>query len=573
MTTAGAGDVSLACMQVVVDRFAAHGMRHACLSPGSRSTPIALALDRHPDIEVHVHLDERASAFFALGIARITASPVAVVCTSGTAAAELLPATVEAAMSHAPLLLLTADRPPAFRATGANQTIDQRGIYGRHAKASVEAALPTEGPNVAAYWASLATDVLRLAAVSPPGPVHVDLPFHEPLTPSGAAADIGTQPGTEDVVVPGTTGSESPVVADLADILRGVERGIVLAGGFDGGAAPEIATAAEALGWPLLAEPLSQLRRPGTALSAGQVLLGDPAFIDAHIPEIVLQFGRAPTTRSSQAVVASCERLVVIQSPGTPADPLRRADPALVGDADAIAVELAEGARAGPLPRGEWLGTWRRADAVARRSIDEHLDRWEDPFEGRIARDLAATIPSPGTLVVGSSMPVRDLDMFMHPREHLRVLGNRGASGIDGVVSTALGAAAAAGRTHALIGDLSLLHDAGSLLWSGRRDLDLVVVVPNNDGGIIFSLLDQRTLPEHERLFTTPHGLSLGALSAAAGVGYARIERASELVPAVETARAAGGVWIVEAPIDRDLDLRRRSEIQDAVAAALASIG
>ena len=572
MTTARTGDVSLACMQVVVDRFAAHGMRHACLSPGSRSTPIALALDRHPDIAVHVHLDERASAFFALGIARITASPVAVVCTSGTAAAELLPATVEAAMSHAPLLLLTADRPPAFRATGANQTIDQRAIYGRHVKASVEAPLPTEGPNVAAYWVSLAIDVLRLAAVPPGGPVHVDLPFSEPLTPSGASAFIGTPPGREAVVGLEAAGSESPDVADLANFLRGVDRGIVLAGGFDTGEAPEIATAAEALGWPLLAEPLSQLRRPGTALSAGQALLGDPAFIDGHVPEIVLQFGRAPTTRSGQAVVASCERLVVIQSPGTPADPLRRADPALVGDADAIASELVERARAGPRPRAEWLGTWRRADAVARRAIDEHLDRWEEPFEGRIARDLAATIPSSGTLVVGSSMPVRDLDVFMHPREHLRVLGNRGASGIDGVVSTALGVAAAAGPTHALIGDLSLLHDAGSLLWSGRRDLDLVVVVPNNDGGIIFSLLDQRTLPEHERLFTTPHGLSLGALSATAGVGHERIERASELVLAVEAARAAGGVRIVEAPIDRDLNLHRRAEIHEAITAALASI-
>jgi 2-succinyl-5-enolpyruvyl-6-hydroxy-3-cyclohexene-1-carboxylate synthase len=569
VTKAGAGDVSLACMQVVVDRLASHGMRHACLSPGSRSTPIALALDRHPAIEVHVHLDERASAFFALGIARVTAAPVAVVCTSGTAAAELLPATVEAAMSHAPLLLLTADRPPEFRGTGANQTIDQRELYGHHAKASVEAPLPREGPDVAAYWATLATDVVRVAADPPSGPVHVDLPFPEPLTPSGEAADIGTAAGTTNVVAADAIGSESPDVAALASAIRGVERGIVLAGGFDG-EAPAIATAAEALGWPLLAEPTSRLRRPGAALSAGQNLLGDPAFLDAHLPQVVLQFGRAPTTRSGQGLVASCDRLAVIEPLGTPADPLRRADPLVVGEAEAIASELAE--RVASRPGREWLGAWKAADAVARRSIDEHLDRWEEPFEGRIARDLAATIPSPGTLVVGSSMPVRDLDVFMHPREHLRVLGNRGASGIDGLLSTALGVAAAAGRAHALIGDLSLLHDAGSLLWSGRLDLDLVVVVPNNDGGMIFSLLDQRTLPEHERLFTTPHGLSLGALSAAAGVGHERIERASELVPAIEAARAAGGVRIVEAPIDRDGNLRRRAEIHDAVAAALASI-
>jgi 2-succinyl-5-enolpyruvyl-6-hydroxy-3-cyclohexene-1-carboxylate synthase len=557
-------------MQVVVDRLASHGMRHACLSPGSRSTPISLALDRHPAIGVHVHLDERASAFFALGIARVTGAPVAVVCTSGTAAAELLPATVEAAMSHAPLLLLTADRPPEFRGTGANQTIDQRELYGRHVKASVEAAIPREGPDAAAYWATLATDALRFATDPPSGPVHVDLPFPEPLTPSGAAADIGTAAGPTNMAAVGAIGSESPDVADLASAVRGVERGIVLAGGFDGGEAPAIARAAEALGWPLLAEPPSQLRRPGAALSAGQLLLGDPAFLDAHRPQVVLQFGRAPTTRSGQAVVASCERLAVIESPGTPADPFRRADPLVVGEAEAIASELAE--RAAPRPGREWIGAWNAADVIARRSIDEHLDRWEEPFEGRIARDLAATIPPPGTLVVGSSMPVRDLDVFMRPREHLRVLGNRGASGIDGLLSTALGVAAAAGGAHALIGDLSLLHDAGSLLWSGRLGLDLVVVVPNNDGGIIFSLLDQRTLPEHERLFTTPHGLSLGALSAAAGVGHERIERASELIPAIEAARAAGGVRIVEAPIDRDGNLRRRAELRGAVADALASL-
>lgn len=571
MTRASAGDVSLACMRMLVDRFAALGMRHACISPGSRSTPIALALDRHPGIAIHIHLDERASAFFALGIARVTAAPVAVVCTSGTAAAELFPATVEAAMSHAPLLLLTADRPPQFRSTGANQTIDQRELYGHHAKAFVEAPLPTEGPDVAASWAALATDALRLAAAPPAGPVHVDLPFPEPLTPTGAAADIGTPPSPPmDAAIPETTGSEPPNLADLANALGDVDRGIVLAGGFDDGGAPAIARAAEALGWPLLAEPLSQVRRPGHALSAGQLLLGDSAFLDAHRPEVVLQFGRTPTTRPGQSVVASCERLAVIQVPGTPADPHQRADQTLVGDAEAIASELAE--RTSPRPAGEWLDSWTTADAVARRSIDELLDRWEEPFEGRIARDLAATVPSRGTLVAGSSMPVRDLDVFMHPREHLRVLGNRGASGIDGVVSTALGVAAAAGRAFALIGDLSLLHDAGSLLWSGRRDLDLVLVVPNNDGGIIFSLLDQRALPEHERLFTTPHGLALGTLSAAAGIGYERIERASELIPAIEAARSAGGVRIVEAPIDRGLNLLRRAEVHEAVAAALAPI-
>jgi 2-succinyl-5-enolpyruvyl-6-hydroxy-3-cyclohexene-1-carboxylate synthase len=576
------GDIALACMAQLAGELRRLGLRDACISPGSRSTPIALALARHGGIRVHVHLDERSSAFFALGVARASDRPVALVCTSGTAVANWLPAVVEASMSGVPLLLLSADRPPALRGTGANQTIDQVGIFGGYVRWSLDAPLPAPGPDAGRTWRALATSAVQRALGPQPGPVHLNLPFTEPLVPSGAAVDLGSEPPSgrdaED-----TPRADLPVAPDqalvdeLAGLVLATERGLVLAGGLrsagEPGTAAAIARLAEAAAWPMIAEPTSGARTGPPALATGGLLLGAAGFAAGHVPDLVFQFGSTPTSRSALAVAARARRLVVVTAPGTEADPGRAASMTVRCDPAALAAALVE--RLVPRAETPWRRAWSEADRLAADAVAAWMEELGDePFEGRVARDLAACLPEGATLFAGSSMPIRDLDSFMLPRTGLRVVGNRGASGIDGSVSTALGLAAGAApppagapgtRSFALIGDLAFLHDAGALVWAAGRSHDLVIVVINNGGGGIFDLLDQSRLPEHEALFSTPHGIDLAALTVAAGAGHRLITSSGELAPAVSAARTAGGVQVVEVRTER----RRNAELHRAVAAAV----
>ena len=419
-------------------------------------------------------------------------------------------------------------------------------------------------------WEELARRAVVRSLGPPPGPVHLNLPFREPLVPSGAEAALASgsaagahASGADDPLPPPRAPSDAEVEA-LRDALS-LERGAIVAGSLRSPCLPALGFA-ERRGWPLLAEPTSGLRLPG-ALAAGTLLLADPAFSKAHVPRVVVQLGAAPTSRAGLAFVAGAERLVIVDPDGLVADPSLHAELRLQADPTSLLQALEPDLP--PAGASSWLEGWRRADDLARRAVDGLLDSWDEPYEGRIARDLAAGVSDGSTLVVGSSMPVRDLDAYMTPRDGVRVLANRGASGIDGFVSTVLGVSVAEKPTFALCGDLTLLHDAGSLLWSARRGYHAVFVVPNNDGGGIFPLLAQRDLPELETLFVTPHGLDLARITDAAGAGYERADRAVDVVPAVERAAAAGGVAIVEVPVDRDRNVARHAETAAAVAAAL----
>jgi 2-succinyl-5-enolpyruvyl-6-hydroxy-3-cyclohexene-1-carboxylate synthase len=562
------GDIALACMGMFVDGLVSNGMMHACVSPGARSTPLALALWRDPRVRVHVHLDERSSAFFGLGLAKATGEPVAVACTSGTAAANLYPAVVEAWMSRVPLVLLTADRPPELRGVGANQTIDQLELFGKYVTWFVDADVPTIGADGGEAWFGLGARAAIRARGHPPGPAHVNLPFREPLTPSGDAVETrraAFAPVESAFEAPRPSASE---VDSFVDELSGTERAVILAGSLRT-PAPSIVGLAHQLAWPLIAEPTSGLRVPG-ALRAGQFLLGNEGFAESHAPDVVLQIGGAPTSRPGLALAGKAKRLVVVDRDRLVADPGRNAARTVEADPERLAGSIVD-----RLPRRGvtgWLRRWSQADRIVRRAVDDLIDSWDEPFEGRIARDLAAAIPDGGTLAVGSSMPVRDLDVYMSARTGLRVLANRGASGIDGFVSTVLGISAAGAPTFGLLGDLTLLHDAGALLWSARHGYDAVFVVPNNDGGAIFTFLPQRDLPEFRELFVTPLGLDVGSVAQAAGAHHALVEKAGDLHPAVTEATRSGGVWIVEVPSDREENVARHLAVQAAVAAELASL-
>jgi 2-succinyl-5-enolpyruvyl-6-hydroxy-3-cyclohexene-1-carboxylate synthase len=367
-------------------------------------------------------------------------------------------------------------------------------------------------------------------------------------------------------------------------------------GGWPGDIEGEARSWSDILGWPLLAEPTSTARRPGSSLSAGQALI-QSAWADTHRPEVAIQFGAAPTTRATQAFVASAETLIVADRWHLDPDPDRLATWRLAVDPDALRnalgrhpvmqqgigialagehtreeIEQLWRGRIDPAP-DDWREAWRAADHVARIAMDEAMDAWEEPFEPRVARDVATWAPDGGFLFVGNSTPVRDLDLAMAPRDGIRVLANRGASGVDGLVSTALGVASAdRGPTVALLGDLSFLHDVGAILWNARRGIDLTVVVANNGGGYVFSLLPQRDLPEHRELFVTPHEVDIGKVCGAAGAGHERVGRASDLSPALDRAASAGGLNVVEVMVDAELGLRRRREMADAVDTALAGM-
>jgi 2-succinyl-5-enolpyruvyl-6-hydroxy-3-cyclohexene-1-carboxylate synthase len=576
-------EISFACAWALVDELVRGGVRHACVSPGSRSTVLVLALDRHPGVIAHVHLDERSSAFFALGLAKALREPVAVACTSGTATAELFPAVVEASQSRVPLILLTADRPPRLRGSGANQTIDQVELYGRYVRAYLEAPLPTTEEDRKG-WASVAREAVETsrgahgsdgAARRPAGPVQINCPVDEPLTPE--VVDLPEPSSRVDRPLVPFVGPDP-----YAKLLASIEGDPLLLAAPMSGLGDDLVALATGLQSPLIADPLSGGRRIASdpdvvsaGMTAGVAILENDHWLSQHMPQTVVLLGGAPTSRAVLSLIQDVPRIVVVDDghldpvPDRP-DAIRiRYPPAMVA-AVSVARENEGGGSVTP-----WLAAWKQADTAARSAIDGLLDSWDEPSEMRVARDLAAAIPDGGTLFVGNSMPVRDLDAFMAPRDGLRVLGNRGASGIDGLLSTALGVAGSGtGPTFALLGDLSFLYDAGALLWNARRGADLVIVVNDNAGGQIFAGLGQRELPaqELERLFVTPSGVDLEQLCAATGAGHIRVNRSSDLVPALDAAAAVGGLQVVQVAIDADRDRARRAELRAAVDAAIARI-
>jgi 2-succinyl-5-enolpyruvyl-6-hydroxy-3-cyclohexene-1-carboxylate synthase len=558
------------------DELARCGLAHVCVAPGSRSAPLAIAFARHPGIRVWMHLDERSAAFFALGMAKATERPVGVLCTSGTAAAEFHPAVIEAHHSRTPLLVLTADRPPELRDVGANQAIDQARIYGGAVRWAFDPGVPDEEPGAPARWRRLAARALAEATGPPAGPVHLNLPFREPLVPAPGEASRpvpATAPAVELRRPSGAPAEEA--VRSLAGALRAARRPLVVAGELRDGAALRgpLDALLTRLDAPLLAEPTSQLRRRcATGLvEAYDALLRDPAWASTHRPDLVLRLGAPPTSRPlNQFVAAAGAPVVVVDADGW-RDPEQQAVELVRGDPALLLAAVAErlGAPTGPTA---WRRAWVEAGAAAAAAIGGCL-AGPPAHEGHVVAALADVLPAEAQVVIGSSMAIRDADTFWPPASPgQRFLANRGASGIDGLVSTGLGAAAAMPDvpTVLLLGDLSLYHDMNGLWAARRHGLRTVVVVLDNDGGGIFSFLPPAQHTDvFEELFGTPLGLRMEDVARLYGLRYHAVAGAADLPAAIRAALEEEGTSLVAVRFERSGSVAGHRACWAAVSAAL----
>ncbi len=580
----GAADRQAAFCATLVDEWARAGVTHAVVCPGSRSAPLALALAADGRLAVDVHHDERSAGFVALGTGLASGRPTVVVTTSGTAAAELHAAVVEADLGRVPLLVCTADRPPELRDVGAPQTIDQDRLFGGAPRWFADPGVPDEATRSA--WRSLAARAVAEAAGGRrgPGPVHLNLPFREPLL--GEAGAAGGPPPGRPAGRPWHRVDAAALLPDpsLVARLAGGEafapgaHGVVVAGAGCGEPDAVLGLAA-ALGWPVLADARSGLRgAPEAVVATADSLVRAPAFAAAHRPAFVLRLGGPWASKPVGGFLAGIEDLVVDPwdrwvDPGRDATGLVRCDPTALcrGLADALA------ARPGPGPADGWAASWRRAEVRAREVLAGALAEGAVTSEPLLAHALGAAVPAGTPLVVSSSMPVRDVESFALPRPGFpTVLANRGANGIDGVVSTALGVARAAGSAVALVGDLAFLHDLTALVGPPGGRPPVTVVVADNGGGGIFSFLPpaERLDPQDfERLFGTPPGTDVAA--AARGLGWPTVDVAADagrrgLDDRLSEALGSGRAGVVRVALpDRTANVAAHAGLHAAVAGAV----
>ena len=555
-------DVAQSFAATFVDELAAQGVEFACVSPGSRSAPVAMALQRHPRIKVIVHIDERCGSFFAVGLGKSTGKPAVVLSTSGTAAAEFHPAVVEAAYSRTPLIVITADRPPELQGVGANQAIDQQHLFGTAVRWFVDPGVPVEMPNAARVWRRLAA---RAVAEAASGPVHLNLPFREPLVPPPGQVPVAeAAPGQ--ALTNGRLLPSQAQLASLASALQRAQRPLVVVGEIRDG--ERLAPALHRLGVPVIAEPTSQLRRAeaGAAVESYEALLRAGWSLQ-HGPDLVVRLGATPTSRVlNRWLAAAAAPTFLIDPDHSWRDQDHVATNVMACDPQPLLEALP------PLDRSAWRDQWVSAGKRATAAIAATLV--STPLhEGHVVRALSTRLPDPGQVFIGSSMPIRAADSFWPlARPQQRFFGNRGASGIDGLVSSGLGVAT--GRdtvpTVLLLGDLSLYHDMNGLWALQRHGIKATLVVCDNNGGGIFNFLPQA---EHqdvfEEIFATPLGLDLSQVARLYGLVYSPVSDRSGLEPAIADAIAAPTPTMVVVRFKREDSVNGHRLIWEATASAL----
>jgi 2-succinyl-5-enolpyruvyl-6-hydroxy-3-cyclohexene-1-carboxylate synthase len=582
MSAGNAGNLHIAWARLLFGALAAAGVTDVVLSPGSRSTPLAIAAATDPALRLHVIVDERSAAFFALGQARVTGRPSVLVCTSGTAGAHYLPAVIEACQAFVPMIVITADRPSELYDAAAPQTIDQVGMFGGFVRHHAELGLPDAAPSALRAVPRIAAQAVARSLGPTPGPVHVNARFRKPLEPVDTATPEPWEPLVATLAARGPTVVRPPLpspdaaaVVEIAERAARAERGIIVCGPAplaQAAGRDAILALARRTGFPLLAEATSQIRFGGdragvTSIAAFDALLRVPALRARFTPDFVVELGAPPTSRGYAELVAGLRgapRYVIAphgwNDPQGDASALVLADPALV--ARLVAERLPE--RAAPSP---WAASFARDDARAAALIGSALAGL-GLTGGAVVRALVRSCPDDAILAVGNSTPVRDLDAFCPPSPRaLGVLSQRGASGIDGLVSGAAGARSVSrGPVALLLGDLSLLHDVGGLAQMARAPAPFVVVVVENGGGRIFEDLPVAARVDRalfERCFVTPVPVHLEHAAAAFGVAHARAGTAASLDEALRAAWACGRATLIEAVVDPREDARQRKHIEE----------
>jgi 2-succinyl-5-enolpyruvyl-6-hydroxy-3-cyclohexene-1-carboxylate synthase len=578
-------NVNTALASAFVEELARGGLRHAVVSPGSRSTPLAVALWRQPEIDVTVIVDERSAAFFALGAAQATGAPVAMLCTSGTAAANFHPAICEADESAVPLIALTADRPPELRGIGAGQTIDQQKLYGSSVRWSCEVGTHQADDDGLLHYRSVACRALATARGEPrPGPIHLNLPWREPLAPvpvEGAvtATDPLALEGRDvrplTAVTPIDMEPSEFLLDEVAKHIADARSGAIVAGRqLDPELREPLANLARAAGFPILAEPTSQLRcgphDRSHVVTTYDLLLRDERFRGTVAPGLVLRFGEMPASKPLRAWLAeSGADQIVVDPYGGWNEPTRRAGAILRADPTELAAGWA--ARVGDQER-EPPVTWLDAERAAREAIESELAGLDSLTEPGLHVALGRAHGDGDLVYTASSMPIRDQEAFLPASEtDAHFLCNRGANGIDGLVSSGIGAAHASGRPTVIVtGDLGLLHDIGGLAALRDVSTPVRIVVIDNDGGGIFHFLPQEGAlagEEFEALLGTPRGVDIAKAAALFDLPHRRIDTLEQLPDALNA-----GTGLIEVPVDRqpNVDLHRHLALQ--VSRAIAGV-
>lgn len=512
-----------------IDELSSMNVKHAVISPGSRSTPLSMLLLKHPTIETHINIDERSAAFFALGIAKSTREPVVIVCTSGTAAANYYPAIVEAQISRIPLIVVTADRPHELRDVGAPQAINQIHLYGEYVKWFSEMAIPEMNDSAIQYVRNIGRRAAIVAKQQPAGPVHLNFPVREPLIPNMKEDYFHIGRRVHHINMESLAMLEESSVDILVKELTKKEKGIIVCGEIhDTRFSNSIIELAKKLEFPILADPLSQLR---TSDNQSHVIDCYDTFLrinEAVVelqPDVIIRFGSMPVSKALTLFLKQCKEVdhIVVDGGAGWREPTGMASHMISCDETLFCHYLAE--KLSQSEDDEWYQLWNRLNQLTKKRLQK-ISEETSMDEGKIFTELSRLLPKEANLFVSNSMPIRDCDSFFHCNDtNSTVYANRGANGIDGVVSTALGVSVKGNPTVLVIGDLSFYHDMNGLLAAKMLKLNITIIVVNNDGGGIFSFLPQSSEKEYfEELFGTPHGIDFSHAVQMYGGQFTRVE-------------------------------------------------